>query len=113
MFPFRREGGLKDNLTSIGYYLDRGMSVLVYPEGTRSRTGEIAPFKEGIGPVVTEMGVAVVPIGLANTHALWPHDRRLPQRGTVRVRFGTARVFEGEDPAHICGELESAVRALL
>ena len=65
---------------------------MVFPEGTRSTTGELFRFRSGIARLAGECGAPVVPVGLLGTADVWPlgfaRPARLPGRGTVRVRFG-------------------------
>ena len=49
VFPLPRLQGFRQSFAHAGEALDRGYSVLIFPEGTRSQTGEIAPFRQGIG----------------------------------------------------------------
>lgn len=70
-----------------------GQSVTAFPEGTRTRTGEVLPFKKGVFVLAREAGVAVVPMGILGGRAILP-------RGTWRVAPGryTVRVGEPLDP---------------
>ena len=62
--------GLKTILAAIEL-IKSGISVFVFPEGTRSKTGEIAAFKEGSMKVSTKSGCPIVPISISNTAAVW------------------------------------------
>ncbi len=66
-----------------------GTSLIVFPEGTRSRDGRIQPFKKGPFALAMEAGVPVVPVAIAGSAAVTP-------RGLVAVRPGTIRVAVGE-----------------
>lgn len=48
-------------------YLDRGMSVMIFPEGTRSRNGSLLPFKSGAFRLAIEAGVPVLPVAVSGT----------------------------------------------
>ncbi len=48
-------------------YLDRGMSVMLFPEGTRSRDGRMLPFKSGAFKLAIDAGVPVLPIAVSGT----------------------------------------------
>lgn len=69
--------------------LRAGHAVVVYPEGSRSRTGEVHRPRSGVARVAAIAGVPVVPVGLSGTQHLWPVDAR-PRLagGRVTVRFG-------------------------
>lgn len=92
-------------------------ALILFPEGTRSRTGAMAPFKPGIGMLVAGTTIPVVPCRIEGAHAAWPPGRRLPRFARVRVIVGAPREFSAvtNDRAgweKIAAELESAVSSL-
>ena len=95
---------------------DRAVFIL-FPEGTRSRTGTMAPFKPGIGALVAGTSVPVVPCWLEGAGAAWPAGQRLPRPGRLHLRIGPPLDFStvaadragGAVVAERCAE---AVRAL-
>jgi 1-acyl-sn-glycerol-3-phosphate acyltransferase len=64
-----------------------GMSMLVYPEGTRSRDGKMLPFKKGPFHLAIESGVPVVPITLIGTQKAWPKGKFAIYPVTVTMIF--------------------------
>ncbi len=110
-FPFTREGSVRPSLERCGALADDGWSILIYPEGTRSVTGTLAPFQRGIGYLAMQLAVPVIPIGIVGTYRVWPKGRRLPTRGAVTVRFGPP-IEVGPDDTGVVERLESAVAAL-
>ncbi|GAB2983841.1 lysophospholipid acyltransferase family protein [Frigoribacterium salinisoli] len=79
--------------------LERGYPVLVFPEGTRSKTGEVGPFKPGAAALAVTVGVPVVPLALIGAHLAHPRGSRWPRPGRlpVGVAFGDPmRPLEGE-----------------
>jgi 1-acyl-sn-glycerol-3-phosphate acyltransferase len=61
----------KSAMTQCKWYLDRGMSVMLFPEGTRSSDGEIMPFKDGAFRLAIETGYPLLPVAVAGTrHAI-------------------------------------------
>ncbi len=112
LFPFYRKDNFRMNFENVGRFIDKGISVLIYPEGTRSRDGKMASFKPGIGIIVKEMNVPVIPIGLKNTFTLLPFNSKFPKRGNIEAKFGDKIEFNGKTPEEIARELETAVREL-
>ncbi len=110
-FPFPRHGDV--GLERAVALLDDGWNVLLFPEGTRSANGDIQRFRCGVGRLVARARVAVVPVAVVGTHAMWPKGRRLPRRGPVEIRFGAAWLPEAErDPRMVADELAGQVAAL-
>lgn len=68
--------------------LGRGDGLLVLPEGTRSTTGRIQPFKTGVAVMAVEAGAPVVPVRIEHAFDLLPKGRRIVRPGVVRVTFG-------------------------
>jgi 1-acyl-sn-glycerol-3-phosphate acyltransferase len=86
-FPVRRGGGGSADLDGAAALLRAGRSVVVLPEGTRSRTGELGRFHSGAMRLAATAGVPVVPVGLIGTGRLLPVHGR-PRAAQVTVRFG-------------------------
>jgi long-chain acyl-CoA synthetase len=113
-FPFSREGAVRTSLEHCGLLADLGWSVLIYPEGTRSATGELLPFKLGVGLLGAGLQVPVVPVAVFGGHEVLPKGRSLPHPGPVRVRFGAPiHVAAGSDAVALTLELHDQVAALL
>lgn len=85
-FPFPRRG--RDGLDRAHALLNQGWSVLLFPEGTRSPDGRIAPFKRGAAMLAARSRATVVPVGLAGTRHVLGKGRRIPRRRPVAVVFG-------------------------
>ncbi|MCP6718777.1 MAG: AMP-binding protein [Patescibacteria group bacterium] len=94
-FPFAREGQTKSSFEYLGRIIDRNFSVLVFPEGYMSRTGNLREFKLGSGLLAIEMAVPIIPIRLSGTQYVIPPgiegakpEFSLPKRHKVSVAFG-------------------------
>jgi len=90
---------------------------ILFPEGTRSRTGAMARFRPGIGALVADSRIPVVPCFLEGAHAAWPPGRWLPRPRNVSLRIGAPLGFAAtaNDRAgwvEIAAACEAAVRAL-
>ena len=66
---------------------------IIFPEGTRSRSGAIAPFKHGVGMLLAGSPVPVVPCHLTGTHAALPPGTCLPRLRRLTVRIGPQRCY--------------------
>ena len=67
---------------------ERGISLLIFPEGGRSRSGEIAAFKEGAAYIAIRAGVPLVPIALRGTREVLPFGSAHVRPGSVTMRIG-------------------------
>ena len=68
--------------------LNEGNVLMIFPEGTRSPTGELQKPKDGLAMLALRTGSPIVPIGIANTDRVWPKGRLLPRPGghaTMRI----------------------------
>ncbi len=64
-FPLTQGGaGTRQTLRYIGELVGSGYSILIFPEGSRTESGEIAPFRPGVGMIAARLGVPVVPVRL-------------------------------------------------
>lgn len=64
-----------------------GISVVFFPEGTRSRTGELRHFKKGAFRLASELGLPILPIAIHDTNKVLPSDTMDLQPGRVKVEF--------------------------
>ncbi len=112
-FPFSRTTAVRPTLEHCAALLDTRWSILLYPEGTRSITGEIGEFKAGVGLLAVELEVPVVPIYLDGLQSILPKGRTLPRPGRVSVTFGRPVSVNGPSSyGDVALQLERAVRAL-
>jgi 1-acyl-sn-glycerol-3-phosphate acyltransferase len=66
----------------------RGRSIIIYPEGTRSKTGELGSFKKGAFVIAIQTGLPIVPVAISGTNAIWPPGAKVMHPGPIEVRFG-------------------------
>jgi long-chain acyl-CoA synthetase len=114
-FPLQREGGVRKSLELLGSRLDKGFSVLIYPEGKLTLGGPLQPFKAGAGLMAVEGATPIVPMKL-KIHSMSIIDRRSlrgPLRGDVELIVGEPIWFDAEtDHATATTRMEAAVAAL-
>jgi long-chain acyl-CoA synthetase len=93
--------------------MDRGYSVLVFPEGARSPDGEMKPFMEGIGLLAKKLNVLIVPARIDGLYELKKSRKKFAQSGQITVAIGEPVSFSrDDDPAGITRELEKRVASL-
>jgi 1-acyl-sn-glycerol-3-phosphate acyltransferase len=76
------------SLAQAGEAVRAGTSIVVFPEGTRSRTGRIQPFKKGPFVVAKQAGVPIVPIAISGSGAVTPSKHIEVHPGPIRVAVG-------------------------
>jgi 1-acyl-sn-glycerol-3-phosphate acyltransferase len=93
-FPFARQMHVRQSLSICGQLLaNPGTILIIFPEGTRSTTGQTNEFKSGIGSLVAGRDVAVVPCFVDGSFRAWPKGRRLPRPRKVRLVVGAPRNY--------------------
>ncbi len=92
--------------------LRRHVSVMIFPEGTRSATGRMLPFKDGAFRLAIEAGVPVLPLVVAGTGTALPKKGWKMGRATAEVRVLEPVPTEGLTPADAAG-LRRRVRNLI
>jgi len=116
--PFGRKGRTRASLTICSDLLaDPGTILIIFPEGTRSTTGGINPFKAGIGALVAGRDVEVVPCFIDGSFRAWPKGKRLPRPRKLRLVVGPSRNYrtrhaDKTEIFSIAAELRDAVNAL-
>jgi len=74
---------------------DEGITVIMFPEGTRSRTGRMAPFKKGAFVLAIQMGVPVLPVAITGTREILPKGGWPVRKGVLRLTIGQPIPVEG------------------
>ncbi len=113
VFPLPRSSGFRESFAHAGEALDRGYSVLVFPEGRRGWTGELQPFRPGIGLLVQASQVPVLPVAIQGSGASGEGSQQWFRRPGLGVHVGQPMMFSGQEtPEAITRQLEDAIRAL-
>ncbi len=97
--------------------LKHGYYVGIFPEGTRTETGEIGVIKPGFLAVVRRAGVPVIPVGIAGAFESYPLHASFPRPGRVRVIFGESIppewfTEEGNDESDLLERIRDRMVAL-
>jgi 1-acyl-sn-glycerol-3-phosphate acyltransferase len=104
-FAFNRVGRGAQSVAAAEGLLEAGWHVLLFPEGTRTTTGEINPFHPGVGLLARHSKRLVLPIRIVGIRDVLPKGARMPRRGPLRAE-------PGEGAREFTARLESVIRAL-
>lgn len=91
MIPFERDmdnAALQRNLNYMELCKKHHLSVLIFPEGTRSLTGELGPFKSGVALFSNLLNMDILPAYIDGTFQCLPKGKLFPTRGKIHVNFG-------------------------
>ena len=113
-FPIHR-AGINRPASEARTLLEKGVPLLVFPEGTRSRTGRIGTFKAGAAALANQSNVPVLPVAIIGAYFAHPRGSKWPKAGrpTVAVVFGEP-VFanKGETPNDYMRRVRGEVQRL-
>ena len=113
VFPLpQREAGTREAIRYVGELLGKGTSVLIFPEGRRTETGQIDRFQPGIGMVAARLQVPIIPIRLEGLDHVLRKSWRMAKRGRVRVAFGRPLTLEDGTYEELARRIEDAVKSL-
>lgn len=80
--PVKGDGQDLDSLRFICKLLDEGKQVVIFPEGRRTRTGEIQPIKPGIAMLAIRTNSPIIPVYIKGAFEAFPRHKRFPKFGT-------------------------------
>jgi long-chain acyl-CoA synthetase len=113
VFPLPQKSGFRKSFAFAGELVDGRWSVLVFPEGIRSRDGTMAPFRAGIGLLATRLRVPVVPMRFDGMIERKLAGGKWAPPGAIRVSVGAPVEFsETQPPEEIARELQRRVESL-
>lgn len=87
IFVRRGEGDRAAQRLAMGALLG-GKPIGIFPEGTRSRNGQLGEAKAGAALLATRSGVPILPVAISGTHRIFPGRSRFPHRSRVTIRVG-------------------------
>jgi len=113
LFPLPREAGFRQSFEYAGEAVDRGYSVLIFPEGRHTTTGQLLPFRGGIGILVNSLKLPVVPMRIDGLFEVKQAGKKFARPGQISVRIGESIKFEKESaPAEIAETLQHKIQNL-
>jgi long-chain acyl-CoA synthetase len=113
LFPLPREAGFRESFAYAGESVDRGYSVLVFPEGRHTTDGKLLPFRAGIGLLANNLQIPIVAMRIDGLFEVKQAGRKSTRSGQVKVKIGVPVQFEpGSASEWIARELQKMVEQL-
>jgi long-chain acyl-CoA synthetase len=115
VFPLPQFSGFRESFRFAGESVDRGYSLLVFPEGIINdrESPEMVPFQSGIGLLSENLSIPIIPMRLDGVWKMKRAHRRLAHLGEITVRIGAPVTFApGTPAAEVAAQLQSLVRSL-
>jgi 1-acyl-sn-glycerol-3-phosphate acyltransferase len=111
-FPVRQGEGDVGAVKETIRRLQEGHALNIFPEGSRSSDGEIAPILPGIGLIVRRAGVPVVPAVIHGSFDAWPRGAKMFRAHPIRVEFGPAMDLKELKAAEIVRRIDVTLRTM-
>lgn len=113
VFSLPQRAKYRESFRFAGELVDRGYSVVIFPEGRRTETGEMSPFRSGIGLLATHLNLPIIPMRIDGLFPFKIAKRHYAPPHAVQVRIGDPVKFEPTaDPEEIAKELQRIVEQL-
>ncbi|HTB61331.1 MAG TPA: lysophospholipid acyltransferase family protein, partial [Polyangia bacterium] len=94
LVPMERSGSIRKSMDTTHEVLRRGRSMVVFPEGTRSVTGELAEFLPSLGYLALRAEVGILPAHIAGSFESLPKGTAIPRARELTVSFGPFLSFD-------------------
>jgi long-chain acyl-CoA synthetase len=113
VFSMPQKSGFRRSFMFAGEMMDQGSSLLVFPEGQRTKHGALNPFMPGTGLLIQRLDAPVVPMRIDGLWELKKADRHFAWPGEVSLTIGEPVTYSPQqDPQAIASDLAEHVRAL-
>jgi len=113
LFPLPRQAGFRESFAYAGESVDRGYSILVFPEGHHTSDGKIRPFRAGAGMLANNLAVPVVPLRISGLFELKQAGKKFARPRQIQVKIGPPVQFPRDsNPEWIARELQTKVEQL-
>jgi len=113
VFSLPQRSKYRESFRFAGELADRGYSVVIFPEGRRTETGEMSPFRSGIGLLATQLNLPIIPMRIDGLFPFKIAKKHYAPPHAVQVRIGEPVRFEPtSDPEEIAKELQRIVAGL-
>lgn len=113
VFAMPQKSGFRQSFAFAGELMDRGYSLLIFPEGKRTEDGLMNPFRPGTGLLISKLNAPVLPLRIEGLWELKRANRHFARPGEVSLTIGAPLRYSARDkPEEITQDLEECVRAL-
>jgi long-chain acyl-CoA synthetase len=113
VFSLPQRAGYRESFKFAGEVADQGYSIVIFPEGRRTETGEMSPFRSGIGLLAKRLQLPIIPMRIDGLFALKQKKQRFSKPGTIQVHIGQPIVFDAADDAEeIAKKLQMIVEGI-
>ena len=113
LFPLPRQAGFRESFAYAGESVDRGYSILVFPEGRHTTDGKMHPFRAGVGLLANNLSIPIVPMRISGLFELKQAGKKFARPWQIQVKIGPPVQFPRDsDPQWVAGELQKKVEQL-
>ena len=112
-YPIRQGAGDVGAMRETIKQLNEGRVLNIFPEGTRTETGELQPLQPGFALVVRKTKVPVIPVAIEGSYEAWPKENRMPHSSPVKVMYGPAMHLHELRPAEIVARVDEKLKAMI
>jgi 1-acyl-sn-glycerol-3-phosphate acyltransferase len=114
VLPIERSANMSEAFVPTEDALSRGHSIIIFPEGTRSKTGAMRNFKAGVGYLAAKFKIPVLPVYIDGAHRAFGKGSAFPKAIKITVVYGKPIYFEGnpedrEDWSAFAGSLKDEI----
>jgi 1-acyl-sn-glycerol-3-phosphate acyltransferase len=112
-FPVRQGEGDIGAVKELIRRLNEGYAMNIYPEGTRSLDGQIAPLEKGVALIIRKANVPIIPVAIEGSFAAWPKGNKLFHASPIHLKYGTPLHLSDKKGEEIIRTLETEIKKLL
>jgi 1-acyl-sn-glycerol-3-phosphate acyltransferase len=112
-YPVRQGKGDKGAIEETIRRLRQGHLLNLYPEGSRTEDGEIAPIQRGVALIVRRAGVPIVPAVVDGSFQSWPKGAKMFKSHPIRVLYGPPMRVEGLKGDQVVELIEATLKKML
>jgi 1-acyl-sn-glycerol-3-phosphate acyltransferase len=111
-FPVRQTGSAAGAIKEAVERLQEGRALTIYPEGSRTETGEIGPMEKGVALVIRKAKVPVIPVAIDGSFEAWRKGTTLFRPHPIRLLYGPAMDLADKRPDEIVATIDRTIRGL-